>query len=109
MKMKMTNTKMTSRQQHQRAAGFALVALLSTIAGTTRVAAQAFNSGSDGSYGPLNITLQKSGGSLEIIWQAGTLQWADDVTGPYTNVPGATAPYSTVTPSAAKKFYRVQL
>jgi hypothetical protein len=57
----------------------------------------------------VTIKLQKSGGSLEIIWQTGTLQWSDNVDGPYTNVPGATAPYSSVTPSAAKKFYRVQL
>jgi hypothetical protein len=60
-------------------------------------------------YGPVRLTLQKSGANLEIIWQAGTLQWADDVAGPYTNVPGAAAPYYTVTPSLAKKFYRVQL
>jgi hypothetical protein len=60
-------------------------------------------------YGPVLLTLKKAGSNLEIIWQTGTLQSADNVEGPYTNVGGATAPYHVVTPGAAKKFYRVQL
>jgi hypothetical protein len=55
------------------------------------------------------------GGSLLAIEPAviirwtcgGTLQSADDVTGPWTDVPGATSPYA-VAVSAARKFYRVQ-
>jgi hypothetical protein len=43
-----------------------------------------------------------------IRWScAGTLQSADDVTGPWTDVPGATSPYAVAT-SAARKFYRVR-
>jgi hypothetical protein len=60
-------------------------------------------------YGPVSLSIRKAGSVLEIIWQAGTLQQADAITGPWTNVGGASAPYYTVAPSAAKKFYRVQL
>lgn len=60
-------------------------------------------------YGPVKITLKQSGSTLEIIWQAGTLLSADDLTGPWTPVAGATAPFHTVNPTAAKRFYRVQL
>ncbi len=60
-------------------------------------------------FGPVNITLQQSGGLLEIIWQTGTLLSSDDATGPWNPVIGASAPYHTVSPTAAKKFYRVQL
>jgi hypothetical protein len=37
----------------------------------------------------------------------GTLQFADDLTGPWFDVPGATSPYSVET-TAARKFYRVR-
>jgi len=83
-------------------------ALTATEAQSIYLVAQSYGTSFD-TYGPLKLTLQKSGGNLELIWQTGTLQWADNVNGPYTNVPGATAPYYSVTPSAAKKFYRVQL
>lgn len=60
-------------------------------------------------YGPVTLQLNQSGAVLEIIWQAGTLYHADAVTGPWLPVPGATAPYHTVTPGGAGKFYRVRL
>jgi hypothetical protein len=46
--------------------------------------------------------------AIIIRWNCGgTLQSADDLTGPWTDVPGATSPYAVAT-SAAQKFYRVK-
>jgi hypothetical protein len=47
-----------------------------------------------------------SGGNLLLSWPTGSLQEADVVTGPYTDV--ATGGSHTVPASAAKKFYRVR-
>lgn len=63
-------------------------------------------------YGPVSLTINKVGASLELIWQAGTLLESDTVSKPmnqWTPVSGATAPYYKVTPAAAMKFYRVRL
>lgn len=59
---------------------------------------------------PPTMTVQAlPNGNLRLEWDGGgTLQQADQVTGTYSNVVGATSPY-TVTPSAARKFYRVKL
>jgi hypothetical protein len=46
-------------------------------------------------------------GLMQISWPRGTLQEADEVTGPYSDVSG-TSPF-TVNPSVAKKFFRVRL
>jgi len=53
------------------------------------------------------LTITRSGNSLILNWSAGTLQQADDVTGAYTNVAGASAPSYPVTPNQTKKFYRL--
>lgn len=58
--------------------------------------------------GPALLTLKKSGDNLELIWQQGALQSVDNLGDTWVNVPGAVAPYHVVTPSAAKKFYRVK-
>jgi hypothetical protein len=56
-----------------------------------------------------NLTIQYIGGGKVVLnWTEGTLQSASVLTGPYTNVTGATAPYTT-TVSGAQQFYRVQL
>jgi hypothetical protein len=47
------------------------------------------------------------GGSLKLTWDPGTLTQADNVTGPYTDVPGATSPY-TVAMTADKRFYKLR-
>jgi hypothetical protein len=60
-------------------------------------------------FGPVLLALRRNGANLELIWQSGTLQHSDDVTGPWTNVPAAAAPLHAVTPTAVRKFYRVQL
>jgi len=45
-----------------------------------------------------------------LTWSGGgNLQAATNVTGPYTNVPGAASPYTfTVTPGVPQLYYRVQ-
>ena len=57
--------------------------------------------------GTLTISIQVSGNQLQLVWPAGTLQSADDVTGQFVDQPTATSPF-LVTPSAARKFYRVK-
>ena len=59
--------------------------------------------------GSIQLTLQRSGTGLELIWPTGTLLQADEVNGTYLPVPGASAPYYQVTPGSGKKFYRVQM
>jgi hypothetical protein len=55
---------------------------------------------------PVVLSIQRSGNNLILSWPRGTLLEADDITGPYvTN--NAASPY-TVSPTAAKKFYRVR-
>lgn len=59
--------------------------------------------------GSVTLSVQKVGNQVQLTWLSGTLQSADDVTGPYTDVtPTATSPYS-VSPTATKKFYRLRL
>ena len=49
------------------------------------------------------------GGNLILEWTGGgTLQAADNVNGPWTDVAGATSP-RTVSPAGARKFYRIKL
>jgi hypothetical protein len=56
---------------------------------------------------PVTITIQRSGTQLQLIWSAGILQSADDPTGLFADLVGATSPYS-LTPSEARKFFRVR-
>ena len=58
--------------------------------------------------GPLWVTIKNPGGKVELIWQTGTLQWVNKLGDTWQNVAGAVAPYYTVAPSEAKKFYRVK-
>lgn len=60
-----------------------------------------------GVLGANPISIVHSGTDVIITWPAGTLQEADDVTGPYTDV-GAGSPLTTPA-SATKKFYRIRL
>jgi hypothetical protein len=55
---------------------------------------------------PVQLEIQPTPTGVALIWQAGTLLEAPTVNGPWTPVPGATAPYYTVTPGAGNKFYR---
>jgi len=53
------------------------------------------------------LTITNSANNIIVTWPAGTLQSSTNVTGTYTNVVGATSPY-TNSPAPAR-FYRVQL
>jgi hypothetical protein len=60
--------------------------------------------------GPESLSLIRgSAGTWQIVWEAGTLQSAPAVTGPWNAVNGATAPSYTLTPGAGNQFYRVKL
>lgn len=54
------------------------------------------------------LQIQWVGGQLQIRWQAGILQEASAVTGPWSDVPGASAPAYLVTPGQAMQFYRTR-
>ena len=55
------------------------------------------------------LSIARSGNGLIFSWEgAGTLESADEVTGPWSAVAGATSP-RTVTPSGNRKFYRLKL
>jgi len=55
----------------------------------------------------VSLAITLSGNQVTLHYQAGTLQWADDLTGTWTAVPGASAP-SFTTPATLKKFFRVR-
>ena len=61
------------------------------------------------SYGPVNILIDHSAAGLGVIWQAGLLEAANDVSGPWEPVPGATAPYYRMPVNGTQKFYRARL
>ena len=54
---------------------------------------------------PPTITIGRTGASLMLTW-TGSLQSADSISGPWTDVPGVSP--LPVTPSAAKQFYRAK-
>ena len=55
-----------------------------------------------------HLTAVKSGNNIVITWPAGTLQAAPVVNGSYTNVVGATSPYTNAI-SGSQQYYRAQL
>ena len=57
------------------------------------------------STGSVTITIQKSGANLELIWETGTLQESIDLQN-WSDVTGPS--YYLVTPTEAKKFFRVR-
>ncbi len=52
------------------------------------------------------ITITKSGSNVILSWSYGTLYQADNITGPWTAVPGSPTSPLTVSAGAARKFYR---
>ncbi len=59
--------------------------------------------------GPVYLQLVPSTSGIELIWQSGTLVESTSLTGTYTPVPEAKAPYHKITPGAGAKFYRIKL
>jgi hypothetical protein len=63
-------------------------------------------------YGPVKLIVVQSAGQVIFAWQAGTLEFTDELKGAqtvWTPVPGAVAPSCTLAPNAARKFYHVRL
>jgi hypothetical protein len=59
--------------------------------------------------GPGVLTISRSGGNVTVAWSGnGVLQWADDVTGTWTDVPGAMNPFIMDASTAARKFFRLR-
>jgi hypothetical protein len=58
--------------------------------------------------GDVKITFQTSGNQLQLSWPSGTLQSTDDLSVQFDDVLNPTNPY-LVTPSGAKKFFRIKL
>lgn len=58
-------------------------------------------------YLPPTISVQVNGDQMQLSWPRGTLQEADDVTGPYQDVT-TTSPV-TIDLSESRKFYRIRL
>jgi len=56
-----------------------------------------------------HLTAVISGNTIVVSWPAGTLQSATNVSGPYTNVGGATSPYTNSVSGSSQRFYRAQL
>jgi fibronectin type 3 domain-containing protein len=59
---------------------------------------------------PLKLSIVLDGAGVVVSWDVpgAVLQQADEVTGPWTDVPGASSPYR-VQPTAPQKFYRLVL
>jgi predicted secreted protein len=59
-------------------------------------------------FNTARLTVVKSGNNVVLSWPVGTLQSAPIVSGTYTNVPGATSPYTNGI-SGSQKYFRLQL
>lgn len=57
---------------------------------------------------PVRLSIAKYANEVVLTWPTGTLQGAPDVSGTYTNIVGATSPY-TNTVSGARGFFRVKV
>jgi hypothetical protein len=53
-------------------------------------------------------SVTRSGSNIVLVWSAGTLQSADSLSGPWTNVPGAASPSATIAIVGNQKYYRLQ-
>jgi hypothetical protein len=56
----------------------------------------------------VTLSIAKSGSDIVLTWPTGTLQESGSVTGTYTNVAGATSPY-TNSVSDAQGYFRVKV
>ncbi len=57
---------------------------------------------------PVTLSIAQSGGNVVLTWPTGTLQESGSVTGTYTNVVGATSPYTNRV-SGAQGYFRVKV
>jgi Concanavalin A-like lectin/glucanases superfamily len=56
----------------------------------------------------VSLNIQAAGSSVILAWPQGTLQSAGQITGPYSDVSGATSPY-TNSVSGAQQYFRVKV
>jgi hypothetical protein len=56
----------------------------------------------------VTLNIQHSGNSVILTWPEGTLQSAGVVTGPYSDIPAATSPYTNAV-AGTQEFYRVRV
>jgi hypothetical protein len=56
---------------------------------------------------PITLTIRVSGDQAILTWPGGTLQSASELNGPYSNVSGATSPYTNAI-SGEQQYYRAQ-
>jgi hypothetical protein len=56
----------------------------------------------------MRVSIEANGTNVILNWPGGTLQSATNLSGPWNNVAGASAPF-TVTPEEPQRFYRVLL
>jgi hypothetical protein len=57
---------------------------------------------------PVRLNVQQVGTHIDVIWQAGTLLQSTTVSGTYTPVPGATAPFYRTSAAGAALFFKVR-
>jgi hypothetical protein len=53
------------------------------------------------------IKVRRAGNQVVLSWPSGTIQEADDVKGPFRNLPGLTSPWTIAETVAREKFYRI--
>ena len=56
----------------------------------------------------MKVSVSTVGTNLDLSWQAGTLLQSTNVSGTYTPVPGATAPFYRTSATNSATFFRVQ-
>jgi hypothetical protein len=60
-------------------------------------------------FGPVKVGIQVTDATnMDLSWQAGTLQQSTNVSGPYSPVTGATAPFYRTNASGSAMFFRVK-
>jgi hypothetical protein len=74
----------------------------------TVAANSAFENYSGVSSPIVTLNIQNSGSDVIIAWPVGTLQSASQVAGPYSDVLGATSPYTNIV-SGTQQFFRVKV
>jgi beta-glucanase (GH16 family) len=56
---------------------------------------------------PASLLIQTSTNGLQLVWPAGTIQSATNISGPWNNLGGAASPY-VVIPAGLRQFYRIK-
>ena len=56
----------------------------------------------------VTLAIAQSGTSITVQYDAGTLEWAGDLAGPWTSVPTAVPPSFSTNTAAGLKFFRVR-